>query len=159
MNYISEPEKTQIDGLCYTAVYTHIDDRGTLQEVLRRTDPNFTKFGQIYIVGNLTRGVIRAFHKHLVLTDYSFLSHGSGIFNYYDDRPDSSSYGKKVTLVTGRQNPMLITVPPGVYHGFMSLEDDTQLISISSEVYNRKEPDKVLAPPNSFGFDWEISAK
>ena len=45
----------------------------------------------------------------------------------------------------------MIVVPPGVYHGWMSLEDDTQLVSTASEVYNREKPDEVRIPPNSFG--------
>ncbi|MBI3961573.1 MAG: dTDP-4-dehydrorhamnose 3,5-epimerase family protein, partial [Deinococcus sp.] len=57
------------------------------------------------------------------------------------------------------RNPTLIGVPPGVYHGWMALEDDTQLISTASEVYNRERPDEVRIPPDSFGDVWTVQGR
>ena len=120
---------------------------------------NFTKFGQVYIVGDVSRGTIRAFHKHNVLWDFFFISHGTAKFAFYDDRPESPTYKKMFTVVIGERNPSIIVVPPGVFHGWMALEDDTQLISIASEVYNREKPDEVRVPPNSFGYEWEVKGR
>lgn len=159
MKAVQDAEITKIDGLLKVPLVTHMDDRGYLREILRATDPYFTKFGQVYLVGDMARGAIRAFHKHEILWDWFFITHGSAKFNFYDDRPDSPTYKEKVTLVTGALNPWLICVPPGVYHGWMSLEDDTQMISIASEVYDRDKPDEVRVPPESFGFEWEVKGK
>ncbi len=137
----------------------YADDRGYLMEILRAVDEHFTKFGQVYLVGDVTRGTIRAFHKHNVLWDYFFISHGSAKFAFRDDRPKSSTYGQMDTVVTGQRNPSLIVVPPGVFHGWMALEDDTQLLSIASEVYNRAQPDEVRVPPDSFGYIWEVKGR
>jgi dTDP-4-dehydrorhamnose 3,5-epimerase-like enzyme len=46
-----------------------------------------------------------------------------------------------------------------VYHGWMSLEDDTMMISTASEVYNRANPDEERVPYDSFGYDWSIKFK
>lgn len=159
MKAVIDVQKTKIDGLLLVPIATHMDDRGYLREILRATDPYFTKFGQVYLVGDMARGTIRAFHKHEELWDWFFISHGSAKFNFYDDRPDSSTYKQKETIVNGSPNPVMVVVPPGVYHGWMSLEDDTQLISIASEVYNREKPDEVRVPPESFGFEWEVKGK
>ena len=105
------------------------------------------------------RGTIRAWHKHDVLWDWFFISHGSAKFGLYDDREDSPTKGEVMTVVTSDRNPTLIVVPPGVYHGWMALEDDTQLVSTASEVYNREHPDEVRVPPESFGFDWTIKGR
>jgi len=137
----------------------HVDDRGYLIEILRQIDPHFIKFGQVYIVGNPVRGTIRAWHKHAVLWDCFFISHGSAKFGLFDDRPESSTYRQTQTVVTGSRNPSLLVVPPGVFHGWVSLEDDTQLISIASEVYNREQPDEVRVPPNAFDFDWSVRGR
>jgi dTDP-4-dehydrorhamnose 3,5-epimerase len=142
-----------------TPLVAHVDDRGYLIEILRATDPHFTKFGQVYMVGDLTRGTIRAFHKHEILWDWFFISHGSAKFVLKDDRSESPTYGETMTFVTSSRNPALITVPPGVYHGWMALEDDTQLISTASEVYNREKPDEVRIPPDSFGDVWEVKGR
>ena len=137
----------------------HVDDRGYLIEILRSTDEHFTRFGQVYLVGDVTRGTIRAFHKHARLWDWFFVSHGTGKFVLRDDRPDSPTYNEMQIVVTGARNPSLIVVPPGVYHGWMALEDDTQLVSTASEVYNREKPDEVRIPPDSFGNVWEVKGR
>jgi dTDP-4-dehydrorhamnose 3,5-epimerase len=135
------------------------DDRGYLIEILRATDPHFTKFGQVYLVGDLARDTIRAFHKHAALWDWFFISHGTAKFVLVDDRPDSPTLGEQNTFVVGSRNPALLVVPPGVYHGWMSLEDDTQMISTASDVYNREKPDEVRIPPDSFGDVWSVKGR
>jgi len=137
----------------------HVDDRGYLIEIIRATDPHFTKFGQVYLVGNFAKGVIRAFHKHNVLWDWFFISHGAAKFVLVDDRADSPSYKEQEVFVISSRNPSLIVVPPGVYHGWMSLADDTQMISTASEVYNRENPDEVRIPPDSFGDIWTVKGR
>ncbi|HIE13738.1 TPA: dTDP-4-dehydrorhamnose 3,5-epimerase, partial [Candidatus Bathyarchaeota archaeon] len=115
--------------------------------------------GQIYIVGDFTRGTVRAFHKHKILWDWFFISHGAAKFILVDDRKDSPTYKAMNTYVVCARNPALLVVPPGVYHGWMALEDDTQLISIASEVYNREKPDEVRIPPDSFGDIWTVRGR
>lgn len=148
-----------IHGLKIVELKAHVDDRGYLIEVLRATDEHFTTFGQVYLVGDVARGTIRAFHKHENMWDYFFISHGSAKFTFRDDRPQSPTYEQMQTVVIGERNPTLIAVPPGVFHGWMALEDDTQMVSIASAVYNRQEPDEVRVPPDSFGYIWEIKGR
>jgi dTDP-4-dehydrorhamnose 3,5-epimerase len=148
-----------IQGVEIVPLIARADDRGYLIEILRANDPYFTKFGQVYLVGDLTRGTIRAFHKHNVLWDWFFISHGAAKFALYDDREDSPTRGEMTTVVTSDRNPTLIVVPPGVYHGWMALEDDTQLVSTASEIYNRERPDEVRMPPDSFGYDWSVKGR
>jgi dTDP-4-dehydrorhamnose 3,5-epimerase len=137
----------------------HTDDRGYLIEIIRASDPHFTRFGQVYLVGNFAKGVIRAFHKHGVLWDWFFISHGAAKFVLVDDRQDSPTYKERNEFVLCSRNPGLIVVPPGVYHGWMSLEDDTQMVSTASEVYNRENLDEVRIPPDSFGDIWSVKGR
>jgi dTDP-4-dehydrorhamnose 3,5-epimerase len=148
-----------IRDVVFENLVTRSDDRGYLIEILRATDPFFTRFGQVYLVGNLARGTIRAWHKHEILWDWFFISHGMAKFALYDDRPDSSTHKEINTFVMGARQPAVLAVPPGVFHGWMSLEDDTQLISTASEVYNREKPDEVRVPYDSFGYDWSVKYK
>ncbi|MCR4316745.1 MAG: dTDP-4-dehydrorhamnose 3,5-epimerase family protein [Planctomycetes bacterium] len=148
-----------IKDVVLTPLVAHQDDRGYLIEILRASDAQFTKFGQVYLVGNMARGTIRGFHKHDLLIDWFFISHGSAKFALYDDREDSPTYKELNEFVISERKPAVLTVPTGVYHGWMSLEDDTQLISIASEVYNRDKPDEYRVPFNSFGYDWTIKYK
>ena len=153
-----------IDGVKVIPLAVHHDDRGYLVEVARCADdpgPHGVvhQFGQTYLVGNMTRGTIRAFHKHEELWDWFFISHGSAKFVLVDDRDNGTSKGEMMTIVISERKPSLIVVPPGVYHGWMSLEDDTQMISIASHTYNREQPDEVRIPPDSFGDVWTVKGR
>lgn len=148
-----------IENVVLEPLVVRSDDRGYLVEILRATDPHFTKFGQVYLVGNLARGTVRAWHKHEVMWDWFFISHGTAKFALYDDRPGSPTYRRIDTFVIGSRQPAVLAVPPGVFHGWMSLEDDTQLVSTASDVYNRERPDEVRVPYDSFGYDWSVKFK
>jgi dTDP-4-dehydrorhamnose 3,5-epimerase len=153
-----------IEGLQVIDLQVNVDDRGYLIEIARRTGELHRhgvvfQFGQVYLVGNFTRGTIRAFHKHKFIWDYFFISHGAAKFIFYDDRQDSPTYQKMQTEVISSRKPKLIVVPPGVYHGWMSLEDDTQLVSIASETYNFDNPDEVRIPFDSFGDVWSVKPR
>ncbi|MGH8103560.1 MAG: dTDP-4-dehydrorhamnose 3,5-epimerase family protein [bacterium] len=148
-----------IKDSAYVPLEAHVDDRGYLIEILRTVDPHFTKFGQVYLVGDFAKGTVRAFHKHATLWDYFFISHGAAKFVLVDDRKDSTTFKQMDTYVMSARNPGLIAVPPGVYHGWMALEDDTQMVSIGSEVYNREKPDETRIPPDSFGDVWTVKGR
>ena len=143
---------------------THMDDRGYLTEIIRHEssgDPHAVahKFGQVYLVGDVAKGTIRAFHKHEELWDWFFISHGSAKFVLKDDREASPTFGNMLTVVSGSRRPALVVVPPGVYHGWMSLEDDTQMISVASEYYNHEKPDETRIPATAFGDVWEVKGR
>lgn len=150
---------SQIKDVEIVPLTTRLDDRGYLIEIVHFNDSFFTKFGQVYLVGDFVRGTIRAFHKHEKLWDYFYISHGSAKFALVDDRKKSPTYKNIMTVITTDRNPSLLVVPPGVYHGWMSLEDDTQMISTGSEVYDRNNPDETRVPFSSFGYDWSIKFK
>ena len=125
-----------IEGVQVIRLQTHVDERGYLIEV-----------------------ALKAGGEAPELWDWFFISHGSAKFVLKDDREDSPTYGETMQVVIGERNPTLLVVPPGVYHGWMSLEDDTQMVSTASHTYNREQPDEVRIPPDSFGDVWTIKGK
>jgi dTDP-4-dehydrorhamnose 3,5-epimerase len=143
---------------------TRLDDRGFLTEIVRAVgdgEPHSVvhRFGQAYLVGDPVRGAIRAYHKHAELWDWFCIVHGTAKFVLKDDRPDSPTCGEMLTAVIGQRAPHLLVVPPGVYHGWMSLEDDTLMISVASHSYNRGNPDETRIPPDSFGDVWTVKGR
>ena len=148
-----------IEGVKVVPLVAHVDDRGYLIEIIRATDPHFTKFGQVYVVGSVAKGTIRAFHKHRELIDWFFIAHGSAKFALRYDRAESPTFQEMNTVVIGTRNPSLIVVPPGVFHGWMALEDNTLLVSTASDVYNRQNPDEIRVLPDSFGYVWEVKGR
>ena len=112
------------------------DSRGGLYEVLHGSDlPITVRMKQVYVVSNPVRGTIRAFHKHENLWDFFHIIKGSAIFCL-------ACEGTAKKVVLSERKPQLLVVPPGVYHGWMSLEDNTILVSIGSEEYDKDNPDE-----------------
>jgi dTDP-4-dehydrorhamnose 3,5-epimerase len=140
------------------------DDRGYLIEIARYAEDPAAhgvvhKFGQVYLVGDPVRGTIRAFHKHEELWDWFFISHGSAKFILVDDRDQSPTKGEMMTILASSRRPRLIVVPPGVFHGWMSLEDDTQMVSVASHTYNPNKPDETRISPSHFGDVWTVRGR
>ena len=139
----------------------HVDDRGYLYEIIHGSDDFMDKFGQVYVVGNPARGAIRAFHAHDELVDYFHIVKGSAKFVLFkreegtEINPDKS----QVFVLTERK-PQLLIVPSGWYHGWMSLEDNTTMISTSNREYNKDNPDEHRISPYVLGEDiWKVKAK
>jgi len=150
-------QKTKIDGLEVVPLTVNFDDRGYLFEIIHHYD--MPKFGQVYVVGDPVRGIIRAFHKHEILWDYFCIVKGSAKFVFVDDRKDSKTYKEQEVVILSEKAPKIVVVPPGVYHGWMSLEDNTIMVSTGSEVYDKEKPDEIRIPPDSFGDLWTIKGR
>ena len=154
---------------------THEDDRGDLTEILHNHELADDQFGQVYVVRDPLAGTIRAFHRHERLWDYFSIIQGKAMFwlvgNPSDCLPpegtfvtETSKYGTVwvVRYILGERPHKLLTVPPGVFHGWMSLASDTILLSTGSEVYDSKNPDEERVSPNFFdglNVSWEVVMK
>jgi dTDP-4-dehydrorhamnose 3,5-epimerase len=153
-----------IEGVQVIDLPVHMDDRGYLFEIARAAggdEPHAVvhQFGQVYLVGDPVRGAIRAYHKHDELWDWFCIVHGTAKFVLRDDREESGTYHEMVQVVVGDNRPRLIVVPPGVYHGWMSLTDDVLMVSTASHTYNRDKPDEYRIPPESFGDVWTVEGR
>lgn len=146
-----------IEGIKIVDLMMHHDDRGRLYEVVH--DYDLVKFGQTYIVENPTPFAIRAYHRHEFLWDYFCIVRGRAIFCLVG--PDGREC-RRLVLDAGK--PQLLTVPPGVWHGWTSLVPGTILLSIGSELYSQEHPDEVRVPYDTFddlfnGSPWRIRPK
>ena len=138
-----------IDGVVVKNLKIIKDQRGWLMEILRCDDPQFKKFGQVYLTTAYT-GVVKAWHYHKKQTDNFTCINGVMRVALYDARKDSLTKGEIMEFVIDDDNRILITVPPGVYHGFKAEGGETAyFLSIPDMPYNYKEPDEFRLPPDS----------
>ena len=136
------------------------DERGWLMEILRCDDDLFVKFGQVYIT-TAYPGVVKAWHMHKVQTDNFTCISGMMKVALYDPRKDSPTYKEINEFFIGEQKPMLITVPPLVYHGFKAIGTKiAYFLSVPSEAYNYKKPDEYRLPPDTdkIPYDWVLES-
>ncbi len=142
----------------FVSLPSYVDDRGylcVLMDPLQIAEATFPPIRRVYFVGNFSKGTVRAFHRHKKNWDCFFISHGSAKFVLVKEHP-KGVVNKTETYVIGNRNPSLLIVPPGVWHGWMSLEDDTQLVNLSSESLDKSNPDEERVSPDSFGNIWTV---
>ncbi len=135
----------------------HCDERGRLVEILRRDEAFFQGFGQVYMT-TVGFGVVKAWHYHRLQTDHFFVLKGMLKLVLYDDREASESYGRVNEIFLGDYNPLLVKIPPMVYHGFKGIsQEETLVLNLPTEAYNHKSPDEFrLDPHNSkIPYNWE----
>jgi dTDP-4-dehydrorhamnose 3,5-epimerase len=96
------------------------DERGKVMHMLRRDDPWFESFGEIYF-SVVYPDAIKGWHLHTRMTlNYAVVS-GRIKLVLYDERADSPTRGALQEVFTGEDNYALVTVPPGVWNGFKGL--------------------------------------
>jgi len=128
----------------------HKDERGFLFELLRNDNVNFSKFGQVYVIGNAKQGIIRAWHRHFKMDEWFCCVRGKARFALYDlDRKKFSTH------VLCAETPTLLYVPRGIFHGHKALTDDTLIIAICTEAYSKDNLDEERVPFDHFDYDWE----
>ena len=144
-----------IKDLKNNPVKSFVDDRGFLSQILPEGEESFeTK--RIYSTGNFSKGIIRGFHKHKREKKAFFVTSGAAKFVAVDDRKDSPTYKEVNTFVLSMLNPTVLVIPTGVYTGWMSLDDVTVVLGISSEPFDSNNPDDERTDPHSFGDVWKV---
>lgn len=148
--------KKLIDGVRTKRLNVLSDERGRLMEMLRCDDEIFLKFGQVYLT-TAYPGVVKAWHYHRLQTDHFVCVRGMMKVVLYDPREDSPTRGLINEFFIGDWNPMLIQIPPGVYHGFKCVsEHEAIVINTVTEPYNYDQPDEFRLDPhdNDIPYDW-----
>jgi dTDP-4-dehydrorhamnose 3,5-epimerase len=145
-----------IEGIILKKLAVIPDERGWLMEILRCDDQVFEKFGQVYVT-TAYPGVVKAWHYHKKQTDNFTCIHGMMKVVLYDARSDSPTHKALMELFIGERNPVLISVPPGIFHGFKAIGTDTAyFLSIPTLPYNYSDPDEYRLPPDTpeVPYDW-----
>jgi len=134
------------------------DDRGMLMEMLRSDDPDFQKFGQVYMT-MVYPGVVKAWHYHKKQTDHFVCVGGMAKVALYDDREGSPTRGETNTFVIGWQRQRMVIIPPGVYHGFTPAgSEPAYIVNVPTELYDLDDPDEFRRPFDdpAIGYDWDV---
>ncbi len=146
-----------IDGVTIKRLRVIPDERGRLMEILRNDDDLFEKFGQVYIT-TAYPGVVKAWHYHKIQSDNMAIINGMMKVVLYDGRENSKTKGETNEFFCGNHNPILIHIPPLVYHGFKCIsQQEAIVVNIPTEKYNHDNPDeyRLNLYSNDIPYDWE----
>ncbi len=145
-----------IEGVFVKPLRRLSDARGWLMEILRADDAHFQKFGQVYVTV-ARAGVVKAWHAHERQTDHFAVVAGEARVALYDGRDGSPTQGNVMEVLAGESSPVLIIIPPGVYHGFKAEGGrPAHIVNIPTELYNYERPDELRRPYDdpAVPYDW-----
>jgi len=104
------------------------DERGTVFHMLRRTDPHFIEFGEIYFA-TIYKNVIKGWHKHREMTlNYACIA-GRIKLVIYDDRENSPTQGGLMEVYLGTDSHALTIIPPGLWNGFKGMHSPFSMVA------------------------------
>ncbi|MBF0479326.1 MAG: dTDP-4-dehydrorhamnose 3,5-epimerase family protein [Candidatus Omnitrophica bacterium] len=106
-----------IEGVIVKDLKVIPDDKGEVRHMLRRDDPLFKNFGEIYF-SFVNPGQVKAWKKHTLQTQCFAVPVGSLHLVIYDDRPASLTRGAVEEFLIGEDQYQLIMIPPGLWYGF-----------------------------------------
>ena len=132
------------------------DERGRLFEILRRDEPFFKQFGQVYCT-TVNAGVVKGWHYHKKQVDNFVCVVGMIKLVCYDARPGSRTKGQVNEFFIGVHHPVLVRIPPGVYHGFKGISHpEAVVLNVPSEPYHHTRPDEHRVDPhqNDIPYQW-----
>jgi dTDP-4-dehydrorhamnose 3,5-epimerase len=146
-----------IEGVMTKKLKVIPDERGRLMEILRTDDEMFRKFGQVYMT-TAYPGVVKGWHYHKKQYDNMAVVKGMMKIVLYDGRLDSSTHSEINEFFAGEHNPLLIHIPPYVYHGFKCVsQEEAVVVNTPTEAYDYSEPDEFRVHPhdNDIPYEWD----
>lgn len=116
------------------------DERGKIMHMLKATDDEFLKFGEIYFSCGYP-GIVKAFHKHKTMTLNNFVVSGSIKLVIHDDREDSPTCGETMEIFMGENaRNVLVQIPPMVLNGYKCFSHKMAILAnCATEPHDKNE--------------------
>ena len=145
-----------IDGVLVIPLKRIPDERGTVLHMLKRTDPHFIEFGEIYF-SKIHPGVVKGWHKHNEMTLNYACIHGRIKLVLFDDRDTSPTKGEVMEIFLGPDNHSLVVIPPGIWNGFKGLGSETAIVAnCSTHPHDPSRSIRLDPFDNDIPYDWGI---
>ena len=171
---INEPTEQRLTAHCDDrGVFCKIEDDGMfINKDLKISDGFSTKIKRAYYVINPEVGTVRGFHYHKEEWKVFTIVNGSAKFVAINpnlpidtdkDLPESVQNkiiaGTAKIFVASARVPKLIIIPPLWANGWVSLEPNTILISLSSSTTEESINDDVRFDPYKWGNFWRVKGR
>ena len=149
-------EVNKIEGVTTQPLKEITDSLGSVLHMLRSDSPLFNKFGEIYF-SEINPKAIKAWKLHKKITQNIAVPIGKIRLVIYDNRTASSTNGNIAEYQIGRYNNYyLIHIPPMLWYGFQSSENQKSLIVNCTDLPHDPS-ESLLLPLNSekIPFRWD----
>jgi dTDP-4-dehydrorhamnose 3,5-epimerase len=143
-----------IDGVLIQKLKQIIDERGKVMHMLRSDSPLFTNFGEIYF-SVVNCGAVKAWKRHLKMTQHLTVPVGNIRLVIYDDRMNSASRGNLEVIEVGEDNFSLVRIPPLVWYGFKGISLVPALIANCTDLpHDPDEAERLESFDKRIPYDW-----
>ena len=150
-----------IEGVATKKLKVIPDERGRLMECLRSDDDLFIRFGQMYMTTTFP-GVVKGWHLHHAQWDNIVCVKGMVKLVLFDERVGSPTKGEIDEFLMGEHGPLLVRVPPGVWHGWKCVSpEEAFIVNAPTEVYVYDAPDQDELPHDTprIPYDWGVELR
>lgn len=144
----------QQEAIIFKEIQRFGDDRGDFTNIEFNEFKKFNcTFKRSYIIKNIQKNVVRAFHGHKNESKLFYVIKGGFKFIVMDmEKLEWKEYSLLESV------PKLLFVPKGYYNGFVSLTDDSELIVFSSSTIEESKKDDIRLPYDFLGKEvWQIN--
>ncbi len=145
-----------IDGVLIKPLKKFSDERGCVMHMLKNTDAEFEKFGEIYF-SIVYPGVIKGWHVHKEMTLNYAVIKGDIKLVLFDGREGSPTKGELQQIFVGEKNYCLVRVPPGVVNGFKGIGIEESIVANCATVaHSANEIVRIDPFTKDIPYNWDI---
>jgi dTDP-4-dehydrorhamnose 3,5-epimerase len=146
----------RIDGVQVIPLRRIPDERGTVFHMLKRTDPHFKEFGEIYF-SSVYPGAVKGWHRHREMTlNYACIS-GQIKLALYDEREGSPTRRNLLEVFLGEDNYSLVIIPPDVWNGFKGMSAPRAIVANCATLPHDPSRSVRIDPfKNHIPYDWAL---
>jgi len=162
---VLEVHPLELEGLVEIRPRRFSDERGFFSEVWREDAMAEAGIGAHFVQDNHSyskvRGVLRGLHFQAPPAAQEKLvrvSRGAVFDVAVDIRPDSATFGQWAGLTLSAQEWNQLFIPKGFAHGFVTLEDDTEVVYKVSAAYSPELDRCVRFDDPAIGIDWPVES-
>ena len=154
--------KTEISGVSIIETGVFEDSRGFFKEIYQRNRYADAGITGEFVQDNLSqscRGTLRGMHYQLPPRQETKLVRcirGSLVDVILDLRENSHTFGEHLHVELSANNRHMFYVPKGFAHGFITLEDDTEVLYFVDEYYRPELERAVRWNDPRFGIQWPM---
>ncbi len=146
-----------IEGVQVVPLKRIPDERGTIFHMLKRTDPHFSEFGEIYF-STVYPGVVKGWHKHQEMGLNYACIFGRIKLVLFDDRENSKTRSQLMEIFLGPDNYSLVMIPPLVWNGFKGMGEPYSIVANCSTRPHDPSKSWRLDPfKNHIPYDWAVN--
>jgi dTDP-4-dehydrorhamnose 3,5-epimerase len=153
---------TPIEDLIVLKPDVFADERGDFFETYNKNPFTAAGIADEFVQDNQSRSaknVLRGLHFQDVPFEQGKLVRvvrGEALDVAVDIRKNSKTYLKHYSVLLTGENNLMLWIPPGFAHGFLSLMDDTLVCYKCTQFYNKQSEKGIRWNDEQIGIDWGI---